>query len=255
LPQITPGMVGTYFDQHAGSLPAKKLYLAALRGFFDLLVTRHVVVLNPAASVRGERYSVVDGLTPEITPEQARLLLKSIPTHSLTGLRDRSVIATLIYTAARAGAVAALKRKQLSHDGTQYMLRFAEKGGKTRQIPVRHDLQAMLLAYLERAGMTAAPAEEPLFRTCKHWKDELTDQPMTGVDIWRMVKRRLHAAGLPATLSPHSFRVATITDLLMNGVALEDVQYLAGHADPRTTRLYDRRQKTVTRNVVERITI
>jgi hypothetical protein len=39
--------------------------------------------------------------------------------------------------------------------------------------------------------------------------------------------------------------VATITDLLTQGVPLEDVQYLAGHADPRTTRLYDRRQKQV----------
>ena len=34
-----------------------------------------------------------------------------------------------------------------------------------------------------------------------------------------------------------------------------DVQHLAGHADPRTTRLYDRRQKQVTRNMVERISI
>jgi integrase/recombinase XerD len=49
--------------------------------------------------------------------------------------------------------------------------------------------------------------------------------------------------------------VATITDLLNQGVPLSDVQYLAGHADPRTTRLYDRRQQRVTRNVVERISI
>jgi integrase len=38
-------------------------------------------------------------------------------------------------------------------------------------------------------------------------------------------------------------------------VPLEDVQELLGHADPRTTRLYDRRDRTVTRNVVERISI
>ena len=35
--------------------------------------------------------------------------------------------------------------------------------------------------------------------------------------------------------SPHSFRVTTITNLLEQGVPLEDVQQLAGHADPRTT--------------------
>ena len=70
-----------------------------------------------------------------------------------------------------------------------------------------------------------------------------------------MVKRRLKDASLPMHLSPHSFRVFTVTDLLNQGVPLEDVQYLAGHSDARTTRLYDRRQKRVTRNVVERISI
>jgi integrase len=58
---------------------------------------------------------------------------------------------------------------------------------------------------------------------------------------------------MPARLSPHSFRVAVITDLLDQGVPLEDLQQLAGDADPRTARLYDRRQRNVTRNIVERI--
>jgi integrase len=56
-----------------------------------------------------------------------------------------------------------------------------------------------------------------------------------------MMKRRLADASLPSRLSPHLFRVAVITDLLEQGVPLEDVQHLAGHADPRTTRLYDGR--------------
>jgi len=70
-----------------------------------------------------------------------------------------------------------------------------------------------------------------------------------------MVKRRLKDAELSSRLSPHSFRVTTITNLLEQGVPLEEVQQLAGHADPRTTRLYDRRQKKITRNIVERISI
>ena len=78
---------------------------------------------------------------------------------------------------------------------------------------------------------------------------------MSAGDIGRMIKRRMKVCGLPLRLSPHSFRVATITDLLNQGVPLEDVQQLAGHADPRTTRLYDRRHKSITRNIVERISI
>ena len=69
----------------------------------------------------------------------------------------------------------------------------------------------------------------------------------------RMLKRRLSDAGLPQGLRPHSFRVAAATDLLDQGVPLEDVQYLLGHSDARTTKLYDRREKKITRNIVERI--
>jgi site-specific recombinase XerD len=70
-----------------------------------------------------------------------------------------------------------------------------------------------------------------------------------------MFKRRAHDAELPAHLSPHSVRVTALTNLLEQNAPMEDVQRLAGHADPRTTRLYDRREKKVTRNVVERISI
>jgi integrase/recombinase XerD len=69
------------------------------------------------------------------------------------------------------------------------------------------------------------------------------------------MKRCLKDAGMPVHISPHSFRVTTITDLLEQRVPLEDVQRLAGHSDPRTTRLYDRRDWKITRNIVERISI
>ena len=250
--RITPGHVGDYLTGLITlATPTKKLRLAALRKFFDVLVVRHVVVLNPAASVRAERYAVVEGKTPEISAKQARNLLKSIDTANLVGLRDRAIIAVLIYTAARVGAVAKLTLKSLKHDGTQHSLRFSEKGGKSREIPVRHDLEQFLLGYIEAAKIT----EGPLFRTAVRRTQQLTTKAMSGIDICRMMKRRLKAAGLPGQFSPHSFRVATVTDLLEQNVPLEDVQHLAGHADPRTTRLYDRRRKKVTRNIVERISI
>jgi integrase/recombinase XerD len=50
LAQITPGVIGGYFDELEGSIPTKKLALAAIRRFFDTLVRRHVIMLNPAGS-------------------------------------------------------------------------------------------------------------------------------------------------------------------------------------------------------------
>ena len=80
LHDVTPAQVGRYFDQLSGSPPKRKLHLSALRRLFDLFVTRHLMVLNPAACVRGERYEAVEGKTPEITADQARRLIASIPT-------------------------------------------------------------------------------------------------------------------------------------------------------------------------------
>lgn len=255
LHQIAPKHVGLYLDEVPYAPSTKKVHLAGLRHFFDELVVRHVVVLNPAMSVRSERYQVMEGKTPEITVDQARTLLRSIDISHVVGLRDRTIIAILVYTAARIGAVARLRREHLYDDGHQHYLRFAEKSGKSREIPVRHDLQGFLGEYLRASGLLEADAGSPLFPTTLGRSKRLTGNPMSVGEMGRMVKRRMRDAGLPKRLSPHSVRVATITNLLEQNVPLEDVQRLAGHSDPRTTRLYDRRHKRVTRNIVERISI
>jgi integrase/recombinase XerD len=171
------------------------------------------------------------------------------------GLRDRAIISMLAYTACRAGAVARLRLQDFQHDVEQCMLRFQEKGGKSREIPVRHDLEGYIRAYLAAAGIAGENKESPLYRASNGRSKKLSAAPLTSKRICELVKRRLKDAGLPSRISPHSFRVTAITDLLTQGVPLEDVQYLAGHAEPRTTGLYDRRQKRVTRNIVERISI
>jgi site-specific recombinase XerD len=138
---ISPRHVGEYLDRLTLSVSSKNQHLAALRHFFDELVNRHVVFLNPAASVRGERYQVLEGKTPDIGVGSARALLASIDTSTVVGLRDRAIIAVLVYTAARVGAVAGLERQNFYEANGQYFLHFNDKGGKSREIPVRHDLQ------------------------------------------------------------------------------------------------------------------
>src|SRR5206468_3063689 len=129
-----------------------------------------------------------------------------------------------------------LRVEDFYHDGTQWLLRFKEKGGKDRPIPVRHDLEQWIRAYASAAGIGDEQKGRPLFRSAIGKTGRLSAKGLSYVYIWRMVKRRLKDAGLDRQFSPHSFRVKVATDLLTQGVPLEDVQHLCGHADPRTTR-------------------
>jgi integrase/recombinase XerD len=95
LPRITPGDVGAYLQALELSVPTKKLHLAALRRFFDRLVNRHACVINPAATVKAERYAVVEGKTPQIDRDQVRTLFKSIGRNSPSALRMTCAVTAL----------------------------------------------------------------------------------------------------------------------------------------------------------------
>ncbi len=57
----------------------------------------------------------------------------------------------------------------------------------------------------------------------------------------RIVRKYARRLGLTRGYSAHSMRATFIATALENGCSLEDVQRAAGHADPSTTTLYDRR--------------
>jgi site-specific recombinase XerC len=55
-------------------------HLAALKHWFDWLVTCHVLEVTPAHAVRGPRYSQSTGKTPIVEKDEARDLLASFDT-------------------------------------------------------------------------------------------------------------------------------------------------------------------------------
>jgi integrase/recombinase XerD len=69
LGQIAPWQVGKYFEEMKDTtgIATRNQHLSALRHFFDGMVTRHAIALNPVLSVRGERYAAIEGKTPEIS--------------------------------------------------------------------------------------------------------------------------------------------------------------------------------------------
>jgi integrase/recombinase XerD len=99
-----------------------------------------------------------------------------------------------------------------------------------------------LRAYLQRVGHDA-DFDGPVFRPLKHngkRRDERRSMDPDAID--RVVRKYVAALGLDRGYSAHSMRATFITTALENGAQLEDAQKAAGHRDPSTTKLYDRRR-------------
>jgi integrase len=246
--------VAAYVETHPGSDPTRKQHLAAIKMLFDWLVTGQVIGVNPAASVRGPKHVVRKGKTPVLTAQEARQLLDSIDTSHVVGLRDRALIAVMVYSFARVSAVVGMKVDDYYGNGKRWWFRLHEKGGKFHEVPAHHNAEAYLDAYIEAAGI-AEDGKGPLFRSAKGTTRTLTVRPLRRNNALDMVKRRAKDAGLSDRICNHTFRATGITAYLENGGTIEKAQAIAAHESPKTTKLYDRTNDQITLDEVERILI
>jgi len=268
LPDIESFHVSTYIEllMQEKSKSTVKQSLAAIRMLFDWLIVGQVVPSNPAHAVRGPKHVVTEGTTPILDAEQMKALIDSIDTTNVVGLRDRALIGVMTATFGRVDAVVGMNIKDYFQDGKHWSLRLAEKNGKVITMPVQQRLEEWLDAYIQAAGGAETfPYEldkngkqtkrQPLFRTTRGRSRTLTAKRMSRSDSWAMIKRKAKRAGIGTAICNHSFRGTGITNYLENGGDLKEAQRMAGHSDPRTTGLYDRRDQKITRGEVERVTI
>lgn len=232
-------MLGQPEPQGQGlSKPTVKQHLAALRMLFDWLVVGHVLDVNPAHAVRGPKYSQKKGKTPVLDRDEARALLASIDTSSLTGLRDRALIGVMVYTFARVGAALNMNVGDYFSQGRRGWVRLHEKGGKEQEAPCIPKLETFLDEYIAAAGI-AGEKDGPLFRTTG--RSTGTPHRMAQQDAFRLIQRRARQAGIKTRVGNHSMRATGITDYLKSDGSLSEARKMANHADTRTTQLYDRR--------------
>ena len=137
--------------------------------------------------------------------------------------------------------IAALKVGDLHQNRGFDALRVVRKGGRREALAIHPQAAQRLRAYLDAAGH-GDQTETPLFRPLRGNGKPLGLAGRLDPDaIDRIVRKYAARIGLARGYSAHSMRATFITTALENGAQLEDVQKAAGHRDPSTTKLYDRR--------------
>lgn len=207
--------------------------LSALSGFYDYgLHDAGVLTHSPVASVR--RPKVADeSQAIGLTADELKRLLAAAAGHSP---RSAAVVSVLVFCGLRISEALGADVRDYSHDQGHRVLKVTRKGGKAGRVALAPPVVRALDTYLEeRTG-------GPLFLA----RDGSSRYPYRSAH--EQLARLCRAAGLPYGVTPHSLRHSYATESLHLGAALQDVQDALGHADPRTTRRYDRNRNRLDRS-------
>jgi integrase/recombinase XerD len=215
--------------------------LSALSSLFDYLCEKNAVTHNPVKGVKRPKNDSTEGRTPALGDHQARKLLDAPDGDSLRTLRDKAILATLLYHALRREELCKLKVKDFKHErrGVPH-LKITGKGGKTRYVPLHPAAGGLIHDYLERAGHGNDEAGA-LFRPVSHNTKSNDGKGITPDGVYKLV--RAYSGSLGFEIGAHSLRATAATNALDHQADIAKVQEWLGHANiTTTTRIYDHRK-------------
>jgi integrase/recombinase XerD len=215
--------------------------LAALSSLFAHLVKFGVVPLNPVRDVERPVVNRREGMTLAFSQKQARRMLDTPKPDTMLGLRDRAILSVGLQVGFRRAEIASLKVGDFHENRGYESLRVVRKGGKKGSLAINPQTAQRIKEYLEKAGHQD-DLDGPLFQPVRGNREGQDERRHLHPDVIdRILRKYAKRIGLDRGYSAHSMRATFITTALDNGASLEDVQSAAGHADPSTTKLYDRR--------------
>jgi integrase/recombinase XerD len=219
--------------------------LSALFSLFEYLCERNAVTHNPVKRVKRPKANNNEGTTPALSGAQARELLKAPPADTLKGIRDRAILATLLFHGIRREEICKLRvRDYQCREGIMHV-RIEGKGEKVRFIPVATEAQRLIHAYLE-ASKHGDDLEGPLFRPVKNNTTGELRKPLNPKSVYDEVVKR-YGKDVDITVDVHGFcvhslRATAATNALAHNADIAKVQEWLGHANVSTTRIYHKRR-------------
>ena len=224
--------------------------LSALSSLFDYLCEQNAVLGNPVDGVKRPATNNNEGSTPALGDAQARRLLEAPAQDTLKGVRDRAILATLLYHGIRREELCLLRLRDIhSRQGVMHF-RIKGKRDKIRFVPVHPMALRLIGEYLEMGKHGGAVSHEsldsPLFRPVANNRTGTLNRHLDPGSIYRnIVMKYAKATGITAEaigVCVHSMRATAATNALSNEADIAKVQEWLGHANVSTTRLYDRRK-------------
>lgn len=224
------------------------LKLSCIRRFYDVAVSRHLILENPAKGVRAPKNRSADDLmgAKYITAGKLEFLFASIPSkgscdkETLEFVRAKAIIALMGLQGLRTVEVHRLSCEDLDLEKGLLLIRGK---GRDRYIAPREDVLSILANYLQLREQSQDKRDEwgtPVFTSISN-NNHGGRMSRCGirdvVDYW-FIKAGIREKGDKSGKSCHLLRHTTGALLYQATHDLMVVQRELGHADPKTTSKY-----------------
>jgi site-specific recombinase XerD len=244
--QVTPRILRAYilylqqkqcFASHRFNRPQDKglsghtinCYLRSLRIFFSWLVSEEVIAENPFNRVKIPRPP--RKVIPVFSDAQIMDLLGAIDVGTPEGVRDYTIVLTLLDSGLRVSELCQLKLEHVWLE--EGMVKVLGKGNKERLVPIGRQVQRALWHYINRyRPEPAKPGCDTVFLTRygRSLSKDCVEKRMTRYG------KKAGVAGVRC--SPHTFRHAAAVKFLRNGGDVFSLQRMLGHSSLEMTRRY-----------------
>ena len=195
-------------------------------------------MLDPATAAAIERVPGVEKRGNRVgnwlMKEQANDLLNAPDSKTLTGLRDRAILALLLGCGLRRAELLRIKIEDLQQrEGRWVLPDMAGKGNRVRTVTVPAGVKTRIDAWLKASGITEGRLFRPVSKAGVLAGSEIRDEKA----VWRLVMRYAKATEL-GELAPHDLRRTCAKLCRKAGGDLEQIQLLLGHTSIQTTERY-----------------
>ena len=229
--------------------------LSTLRSLYAYLQAAGLVTFNPASprlvpppELGSERAGRA------LTPKEVRYLLVGPDRSTSDGARDYAMLLALARLGLRVSELCALRVSSFSRSPRGWAIRFTQKGGEEREVPVPDEVREAVSEYLRldkhRRELAKSAGEDAyVFQPHVNYRTLEFARPLTRRHVKNIVARWADYAGL-GKLSPHDLRRTAITRALELGLSYYQVQLMSGHKDPKTVQRYDHRRSAFEQSAI-----
>jgi integrase/recombinase XerD len=231
--------------------------MSCVSSWYSWLVRNGHAAANPAAHLARPDVDRHTSTTPGLTRGQALALIAAADrARGPQQARTSALVSVLLLTGARVSEVTGASIEDLGTDRGHRVLWVTRKGGKRQALgmpaPAVQRLDSYLALRGDLASLPAVPGQPGGARPRRALFATGTGGRLFPADVWHLIRRLGKAAGLPddlvSHLGPHAMRHSFATLYLDAGGSLRDLQDAMGHADPATTRRYDRARFSLDRS-------